>query len=90
MQFGGFRCEARSLLRGASPLHHSNWHALVAVRCSTPAQVMAVVTSAIHIGRVLPYCLYSGSRQAPAFAWLQSQNVTIIEVSCSLKACGLH
>lgn len=51
---------------------------------------MAVVTSAIHIGRVLPYCLYSGSRQAPAFAWLQSQNVTIIEVSCSLKACGLH
>ncbi|KAI7840394.1 hypothetical protein COHA_005895 [Chlorella ohadii] len=41
--------------------------------------VMAAVTSAIHIGRMLPYCLYSGSKLAPAYKWLKAQNVTIIE-----------
>lgn len=41
---------------------------------------MAAVTSAIHIGRMLPYCLYSGSKLAPAYQWLRAQNVTIIEV----------
>ncbi|PRW45171.1 Glycosyl transferase family 8 [Chlorella sorokiniana] len=42
--------------------------------------VQAAVTSAVHLGRVLPYCLYSGSKLAPAYAWLRSRNVTIIEV----------
>ncbi|KAI7840392.1 hypothetical protein COHA_005893 [Chlorella ohadii] len=41
--------------------------------------ITAVVTSAIHIGRVQPYCLYSGSKAAPVYSWLLSRNVTIIE-----------
>ena len=46
---------------------------------------MAVVTSAIYIGRVQPYCLYSGSKLSQAYKWLIRQNVTIIEVRGRLR-----
>lgn len=44
-----------------------------------------MVTSAIYIGRVQPYCLYSGSKLSRAYKWLIRQNVTIIEVRGRLR-----
>ncbi len=48
--------------------------------------VKAAVRSAIHVARMKPFCMYSGSTTSPIYAWFLDQDVTIITVSW-LPAC---
>ena len=38
----------------------------------------AAVRSGITVGNLKPYCIFMGDTQSPIYAWLQSQNVTLI------------
>lgn len=42
--------------------------------------VRAAVSSAIKAGRLKPYCMFGGSAESPMYRWLQSHNVTLIQV----------
>lgn len=42
--------------------------------------VKAAVSSAIKVARLKPYCMFGGSDQSPMYRWLQSRNVTLIQV----------
>lgn len=40
----------------------------------------AAVRSAIDVGRVRPFCMFSGNKDSPMYDWLIKQGVTMMEV----------
>jgi hypothetical protein len=44
--------------------------------------VKGAVRSAIAVGRMKPFCMYSGSTTSPIYTWLVDAGVTIIQVLC--------
>lgn len=48
--------------------------------------VKVAVSSAIKAGRLKPYCMFGGSADSSMYRWLQSRNVTLIQVGAASPA----
>ncbi|GFH19917.1 glycosyl transferase family 8 [Haematococcus lacustris] len=54
---------------------------------SYDSMMQAAVTSAIEVGHLRPFCLYSGSETSPVYHWLADHGVTLVYNAKPYQSC---
>jgi len=65
-------------------------HASSSRVCTHPAPSLPILPGWLQVGRVKPFCMFTGSEASPIYRWLAEKGVTMIQVGTqgsSLPVC---